>query len=144
MHRDNATWFCLSSDICATVHLLYLWLCGCAHCNFALYELDSLSLPLGADFILLLSQKHFSCAEANLGAGADSLPLLVMAISETLLPWPAYAKHYSEFAEAPHGETLQGHFNPGVQAAAAEVSGMTTLFLRKKLLSIWLLDIAER
>ncbi len=92
----------------------------------------------------MLSQKHFSCAEANLGAGADSLPLLVMAISETLLPWPAYAKNYSGFAEAPQSKTVQGHFNPGVQAAAAEVSGMTAFIIRKKLLSIWLLYMCRQ
>ena len=66
---------------------------------------------------------HFTCAEANLGSEADNMPLIVMAISEDVLPWPAYAEHYSKFAESLQGETLQGHFHPGVQAAAAEVSG---------------------
>lgn len=77
---------------------------------------------------MLLSQKHFTCAEANLGSEADSMPLTVMAISENLVPWPAYAKLYSKFEESLQGETLQGHFNPGVQAAAAEVSGKNCLF----------------
>ncbi|DBA68875.1 TPA: hypothetical protein ACH3X2_013354 [Trebouxia sp. C0005] len=67
------------------------------------------------------TQMHFTCAEANLGSEADNMPLIVMAISEDVLPWPAYAEHYSKFAESLQGETLQGHFHPGVQAAAAEL-----------------------
>lgn len=55
------------------------------------------------------------------------MPLIVMAISESLLSWPAYAEHYSKFEESLQGETPQGHFNPGVQAAAAKVSGRTRL-----------------
>lgn len=51
MHRDIANFFCLSSDMCYTAHLLYLWLCGHKHYNLVLYGLDHLSLPLGADFI---------------------------------------------------------------------------------------------
>ncbi|KAL0030509.1 hypothetical protein WJX79_000157 [Trebouxia sp. C0005] len=67
------------------------------------------------------TQMHLTCAEANLGSEADNMPLIVMAISEDVLPWPAYAEHYSKFAESLQGETLQGHFHPGVQAAAAEL-----------------------
>lgn len=89
--------------------------------------LTFLWLPGAADFYMLLSQKHFTCVEANLGSGADNVPLIVMAISEDLLPWPAYAKHYSKFEESLHGETSPGHFHPGVQAAAAEVSGKKCL-----------------
>lgn len=95
-------------------------------------------LSLAAHFDILFSQKHFTCAEANLGPGSSSLPLIVMAISESLVgerPWPAYAEHYSKFEESLQGETLQGHFNSKVRAAAAEVSGKMSLLHYKGVVS---------
>ena len=92
-------------------------------------------LFLAAAYGVLLSQKHFTFAEANLGSGADSMPLIVMAISDNLLSWPAYAKHYSKLEQSLQGETLQGHFNHGVQAAAAEVRGTIVCFTVRELLS---------
>lgn len=74
-------------------------------------------MSLAAHFDMLLPQKHFTCAEANLGPGSNSMPLIVMAISENLIgerPWPAYAEHYSKLEESLQGETLQGHFNSRV------------------------------
>ena len=90
-----------------------------------------------ADISIILFQNDFSCAEANLGAGAQNiqinLPLIVIAISEKLLPWPAYGKHYSKFVDCPETEESQGHFNPGVQAAASKVRAVTILFVSVKL-----------
>lgn len=82
---------------------------------------------------MLLFQNNTSCAEANLGAGTQNLPLIMMAISKKLLPWPAYAKHYSKFMDCPGAEESQGHFNPGVQAAAFKVCAVTLLFVNLKL-----------
>ena len=65
---------------------------------------------------------HFSCAEANVASGSSNLPLLVVAVNEQLLgnqPWSEYAKAYCRPPE--HPAERQGHFNPAIHKAAAQV-----------------------
>lgn len=61
-------------------------------------------------------QKTFKCFEANLERGSDALPLMVLAISESILSWTAYSH------AALTQQTGTGQFNSAVQSSAAKVS----------------------
>lgn len=59
------------------------------------------------------------CFEANCKAENDTLPLMVLAISESVLSWETYINSMTMARAGP------GHYNPAVHAAVAQVTVIT-------------------
>lgn len=69
--------------------------------------------------IVYMVQRLFLCAEANLGQNAG-LPVLVFAISDSLLSWTEYAQ---QLPMQPQDQVpgRNGHFHPAVHNAVTKV-----------------------
>lgn len=72
------------------------------------------------------------CAEANLGKSHYGLPLIVVAISDSILSWKEYAdafpKLLATIATASRQMRGIGHFNPAVQQVATREVNSTQWF----------------